>query len=413
MGSCCSKKKVNPDDFDGIYKQLSYNEEIENIRVAVRVRQFMPREIENGSELVIKMEANKTTLLQYGENYDREFEYDYSYWSFDGFEKQSNGYFAPSARSNYIDQNRIYNDIGSHVINNMFRGYHTTLFAYGQTGSGKTYTMFGDSNNKGIIPLLCINICKQSASLEEKNNGKTKLEFSMLEIYNEKLNDLMSERNTQLTIREATSGFFIPGLLEVPMTEQNYKDLLNVGLKKRVTAETKMNDKSSRSHVIITVKLTQNENGVKKISQVNLVDLAGSEWNKKTESIGMRFEEAKAINRSLMQLSLCLYNLSEGIYPIPYRESSLTKLLKNSLQNNGKTFMIATVSPASDNYLETLSTLRYAERTKGIKVKARINYEDPRDVIISELERENKHLKQEIQKFYQSIPRDILQKYVQ
>ena len=143
------------------------------------------------------------------------------------------------------------------------------------------------------------------------------------------------------------------------MTEDNYKDLLNVGLKKRVTAETKMNDKSrcvkqnftyvtsfiliskfSRSHVIITIKLTQNENGIKKIAQVNLVDLAGSEWNKKTESVGMRFEEAKAINKSLMQLSLCLYNLSVGLFPIPYRESSLTKLLKNSLQNNGKTFMV-------------------------------------------------------------------------
>ena len=86
--------------------------------------------------------------------------------------------------------------------------------------------------------------------------------------------------------------------------------------------------------------MTQNENGIKKIAQVNLVDLAGSEWNKKTESVGMRFEEAKAINKSLMQLSLCLYNLSEGLFQIPYRESSLTKLLKNSLQNNGKTFMV-------------------------------------------------------------------------
>ena len=94
----------------------------------------MPREIENGSELVVKMEGNTTTLLQFGDNYERTFDYDYSYWSFDGFEKQSNGYFTPSLRSNYTDQNRIYNDIGSHVINNMFRGYHTTLFAYGQTG---------------------------------------------------------------------------------------------------------------------------------------------------------------------------------------------------------------------------------------------------------------------------------------
>jgi hypothetical protein len=95
----------------------------------------LPREIENGSQLVIKMEGNKTCLLEFGEHFERWFDFDYCYWSFDGFEKQSNGYFTPSAKnSNYTDQNRVYNDIGTSVVNNVFRGYHTTLFAYGQTG---------------------------------------------------------------------------------------------------------------------------------------------------------------------------------------------------------------------------------------------------------------------------------------
>ena len=95
----------------------------------------MQREIENGSQLVIKMEGNKTCLLQFEDNFERWFEYDFCYWSFDGYEVKSNGYFTPSVKSNYTDQNRIYNDIGSSVLRNVFRGYHTTLFAYGQTGN--------------------------------------------------------------------------------------------------------------------------------------------------------------------------------------------------------------------------------------------------------------------------------------
>ena len=95
----------------------------------------MPREIEKGSDLVIKMEGHTTTLLEHDGNFEKSFEYDYCYWSFDGFQKESNGYYTPAQRSNYTDQNRIYNDLGNPVIRNIFRGYHTTLFAYGQTGN--------------------------------------------------------------------------------------------------------------------------------------------------------------------------------------------------------------------------------------------------------------------------------------
>ncbi|VDK72292.1 unnamed protein product [Onchocerca ochengi] len=309
-------------------------------------------------------------------------------------------------------QSEVFERVGSAVLNNAFAGYNACIFAYGQTGSGKSYTMMGTAENPGIIPRLCSSIFQKISDLSS-DSLTFKVEVSFLEIYNEKVRDLLDPKKTNknLKVREhKVLGPMVDGLsvLAVSSFEQ-IASLMEEGNKSRTVAVTNMNTESSRSHAVFNIRLTQTltdtENGFtgEKMSKISLVDLAGSERVQKTGAVGKRLEEGGNINKSLTTLGMVISALAERSHAngmskskfIPYRDSVLTWLLKDSLGGNSRTVMIATISPAADNYEETLSTLRYADRATKIVNHAIIN-EDPNAKIIRELREEVETLRAQI-----------------
>ncbi|XP_070175288.1 kinesin-like protein KIF28P isoform X2 [Littorina saxatilis] len=342
----------------------------------------------------------------------KKFAFDYSYWSHDGSKADANGYYCadsshPNARK-FCDQKKVYDDLGKGILDNAWEGYNSTLFAYGQTGSGKSWSIVGYGINKGVVPQFCEAIF-QGIDAKKAEGGDIEFEvtFSMLEIYNEQVRDLLDPKGASkkggLRIRQhPKNGFYPEGLQIVPVVD--YLDIekrMEEGTTNRTVAATNMNATSSRAHTIVGITFIQkfkNAAGedTTKSALINLVDLAGSERAESTGATGDRLKEGAAINQSLSCLGNCISALADNSQgknvKVPFRDSSLTKLLKNALGGNSKTIMIAALSPADINYEETLSTLRYADRAKQIKTKATVN-EDPTDKLIRELQEENEKLK--------------------
>ncbi|XP_065896564.1 kinesin-like protein KIF28P isoform X2 [Dysidea avara] len=379
----------------------------ENVRVAVRVRPFNDREKTRDATLIISMSGSTTEIKDpAAPNAEpRKFAFDYSYWSHDGFEEREDGYFAPVTPI-YADQQKVFDDLGRGVLDNAWKGYNCSLFAYGQTGSGKSYSMVGYKANKGIVPITCEQLF---VGIDAKKSTGQDIEcqvtFSMLEIYNEQVRDLLSPHVQKggLKVRQHQSkGFYVENLMSVAV--KDYKDIegrMNEGTKNRTVASTNMNATSSRAHTIVAIQFVQKTKdergkGLQKTSIVNLVDLAGSERADATGATGARLQEGSAINKSLSTLGNVIKALAEDSdgkkkVVVPYRDSVLTKLLKNALGGNSKTIMIAALSPADINYEETLSTLRFADRAKTIKTTAIIN-ESETDKLIRHLREENARL---------------------
>ncbi|XP_063992810.1 kinesin-like protein KIF13A isoform X2 [Diachasmimorpha longicaudata] len=375
----------------------------DKIRVAVRVRPFNRRELELGTQCVVEM-TSQQTILQHPTSLDKmdrskpkSFAFDHCFYSLD-----------PSLE-NFASQEVVFDALGRDILDNAFQGYNACIFAYGQTGSGKSYTMMGSGDNKGIIPRLCDNLFDMIAK-QQSIELTYKVEVSYMEIYNEKVHDLLDPKpNKQsLKVREHNVlGPYVDGLSQLAVTSyQDIDNLMTEGNKSRTVAATNMNSESSRSHavfsVIVTQTLTDTHSGVsgEKVSRMSLVDLAGSERAVKTGAVGDRLKEGSNINKSLTTLGLVISKLADQNSGgknrdkfVPYRDSVLTWLLKDNLGGNSKTVMVATISPAADNYEETLSTLRYADRAKRIVNHAVVN-EDPNARIIRELRQEVEALKE-------------------
>ncbi|CAG9820988.1 unnamed protein product [Phaedon cochleariae] len=361
-----------------------------SVKVAVRVRPFNQREIDLDAQLIIQMRDKTTGILNSKANIRdesiryKEFTFDYSYWS----HKED---------SNYASQETVYNNLGKEVIDCAFEGYNACIFAYGQTGSGKTFTMMGSPENPGLIPRICKALFEKMA--ENSKRGTThRVQVSYLEIYQERVADLL-RGTSSLKVREhPKKGPYVQGLTTTLVTNYGHiQDCMDRGNSHRTTAATNMNDVSSRSHAIFTITFVQAGycDGVpsETVSKIHLVDLAGSERADSTGATGQRLKEGAHINKSLVTLGSVISALAEisvdqnaqkkSIF-IPYRDSVLTWLLKDSLGGNSKTIMIAAISPADCNYGETLSTLRYANRAKNIINKPTVN-EDPNVKLIREL----------------------------
>ena len=292
------------------------------------------------------------------------------------------------------------NIISGHLLLTLI-GYNACVFAYGQTGSGKTYTMMGNSNdpdNQGLVPRICKSLFSRMKVGQEEGTGY-KTEVSYLEIYNERVRDLLGPQNVghALRVREhRVHGPYVENLSQHPVIDfKEIHSCMSKGNQERTTASTNMNDTSSRSHAIFTITFVQagfsNNMPSETVSKIHLVDLAGSERANSTGATGQRLKEGAHINKSLVTLGSVISSLAEMANPmgskkfyIPYRDSTLTWLLKDSLGGNSKTIMIAAISPADVNYSETLSTLRYANRAKNIINKPTIN-EDPNVRLIREL----------------------------
>ncbi|XP_060594339.1 kinesin-like protein KIF28P [Ruditapes philippinarum] len=382
----------------------------ENVKVAVRVRPFNSRETARNATLIIAMNGNSTEIKNPEDlnSEPKRFAFDHSYWSHSEYNERSDGYLEASG-SKYADQQRVFDDLGRGVLDNAWKGYNCSLFAYGQTGSGKSYSMVGYGSNKGIVPIFCDEIFK---GIEEKRKTAGKDEdyqvsLSMLEIYNEQVRDLLNAKSMTvkggLKVRQHPSkGFYVENLTACGVN--SYKEIdgkINDGTRNRTVAATNMNATSSRAHTIVAITFTQkqpNETGqsMTRTSTVNLVDLAGSERADSTGATGDRLKEGSAINQSLSSLgnvikALADQSMGKKKVVVPYRDSTLTRLLQNALGGNSKTIMIAALSPADINYEETLSTLRFADRAKAIKTTATIN-ESPTDKLIRELREENAKL---------------------
>ncbi|KXJ24780.1 kinesin-like protein KIF16B [Exaiptasia diaphana] len=392
-----------------------------SLKVAVRARPLNKRELDLNSKCILEMEGNKTTIYNtklYGDvgsegdksrEMKKEFFYDYSYWSVNPKDHH------------FIEQETIFDDLGRVVLKSAFEGYNACVFAYGQTSAGKTYTMMGNNDNVGLIPRICKGLFGYITK-NSSNRISFRTEVSYMEIYNEHVRDLLRPQNLRkrpqqnLKVREhPKEGPYVEGLTKQHVSDNDSIEvLIEQGNRQRSTASTKMNEMSSRSHAIFTIKFTQAkflENlPSETISKIHLVDLAGSERASASGATGDRLKEGSNINRSLVTLGIVISTLAENSLNevegskrlafrkklfVPYRDSVLTFLLKDSLGGNSKTVMLAAVSPAECNYGETLSTLRYAQRAKNIINRPTVN-EDPNVKLIRDLRAEIERLKSKL-----------------
>jgi len=277
------------------------------------------------------------------------------------------------------DQATVYEIAAKPIVNSVLEGFNGTVLAYGQTSSGKTFTMQGDidsDNFRGIIPRMIETIFQAIAQASE--NMEFTVKASMIEIYNEKVRDLLDPSKDNLSVHEDKQrGVYVDGLTETSIgAEYDVYDLMRTGNSNRAIAETKMNAQSSRSHSIFILTMVMNdlESLSCKTGKLYLVDLAGSEMISKTGASGQTLEEAKNINKSLTMLGRVITALTDGKSAhIPYRDSKLTRILQDSLGGNSKTCLIVTASPSMYNASETLSTCRFGVRAKSIKNNAKIN----------------------------------------
>ena len=357
-------------------------------------------EIDRGAECLVDMDpiSQVTTLLIPEDRgpanknakarrviEEKNFTFDNSFWSHDTNDEH------------YAEQEDVYNCLGEEFLDHNFEGYHTCIFAYGQTGSGKSYTMMGTPDQPGLIPRTCQDLFERIESAQnETPNISYSVRVSYFEVYNEHVRDLLvpvvpNQPPYYLKIRESpTEGPYVKDLTDVPVRSiEEILRYMKMGDSSRTTASTKMNDTSSRSHAVFTIMLKQihhdmeTDETTERSSRIRLVDLAGSERAKATEATGQRLREGSNINKSLTTLGRVIAALADPKSQrsgkggrgkdmvVPYRDSILTWLLKDSLGGNSKTAMIACIAPS--DYEETLSTLRYADQAKRIRTRAVVN----------------------------------------
>ncbi|XP_036334025.1 kinesin-like protein unc-104 isoform X11 [Rhagoletis pomonella] len=375
-----------------------------SVKVAVRVRPFNSREIGRESKCIIEMNGATTAITNpkvppNSSEAIKRFNFDYSYWSHNPRDPE------------FSTQEMVYKDIGEEMLQHSFDGYNVCIFAYGQTGAGKSYTMMGkqEEHQEGIIPMICKDLFNRIHDTET-SELKYSVEVSYMEIYCERVRDLLNPKNKgNLRVREhPLLGPYVEDLSKLAVTDyQDIHDLIDEGNKARTVAATNMNETSSRSHAVFTIFFTQRRHDnmtdltTEKVSKISLVDLAGSERADSTGAKGTRLKEGANINKSLTTLGKVISALAEIASKnkkskkadfIPYRDSVLTWLLRENLGGNSKTAMIAAISPADINYDETLSTLRYADRAKQIVCKAIVN-EDANAKLIRELKEEIQKLR--------------------
>lgn len=364
-------------------RQPSAKTKKENIQVIVRCRPMSSKEVSNGYTGVVKIcKEDNSVAVSVPKNDDSE----YKQFTFDSvFDWNST-------------QEELYKKMVHPLIESILNGFNATIFAYGQTGTGKTFTMEGirdeklplsEQENRGIIPRTFEQIFQ---TIEQSNNKQYLVFSSYLEIYQEEIHDLLEAKSKgKCDLREDKDvGVYVNNLNKYIC--KNVQEILKVmqeGNKNRTIGATDMNEHSSRSHAIFTVTVEIKSSTERiRVGKLNLVDLAGSERQSKSGATGQRLKEAGKINLSLSTLGNVIHALiEENSSHIPYRDSKLTRLLQDSLGGNSKTLMIANIGPASYNWDETLTTLRYANRAKNIHNAPRVN-EDPKDALIRQYQDE-------------------------
>ncbi|KAG8659199.1 hypothetical protein MANES_02G021900v8 [Manihot esculenta] len=343
-----------------------------NIRVYCRIRPFLPGQCkkqttieyigENG-ELVVSNPSKQ------GKDNHRLFKF--------------NKVFAPTA-----SQEEVFLDTQP-LIRSVLDGYNVCIFAYGQTGSGKTYTMSGpdlsSEEDWGVNYRALHDLFKISHS--RKSSIRYEIGVQMVEIYNEQVRDLLSSNSSQkrLGIWSTTqpNGLAVPdAIMHCVKSSSDVLELMNIGLMNRAIGATALNERSSRSHSVLTVHVhgMDLETGAVLRGNLHLIDLAGSERVDRSEATGDRLKEAQHINKSLSALGDVIFALAQKNPHVPYRNSKLTQVLQSSLGGQAKTLMFVQLNPDVDSYSETISTLKFAERVSGIELGAARSNKEGRDI---------------------------------
>eukprot|EP00667_Euglena_gracilis_P001041 EG_transcript_1041 len=353
----------------------------DTIRVAIRVRPYAPRDGDGGECVKVFGPLNQIRVTN-GQSTES-FTFDY-------------------VADQHVRQHTVYSNIAENIVEGCLDGYNGTIFAYGQTGSGKTFTMMGPSvegGDRGLMPRAFERLYMGIQQRErECSNGK--LEYLckayFLEIYNENIVDLLDPKkaegiNLNHHIREDLKrGVYIEHLTEeICDSAAACNKVLQRGIQGRTQAETQMNRESSRSHAVFCLEVESKHTTVDNLvnfrrARLNLVDLAGSERQKATGVVGKQLKEGCHINKSLSALG-CVINalveVSQGrARHVPFRDSKLTFLLKDSLGGNSRTTVVATVHPNASSFGETLSTLKFAQRAKWVKNQPVVNEDMTNDV---------------------------------
>ncbi|KAL9691694.1 hypothetical protein QQ045_012120 [Rhodiola kirilowii] len=372
-----------------------YNEVIElkgNIRVFCRCRPLHPSEVGNGSTAVIEYDSCLENELQVicSDSSKKQFKFDHVFKPEDSQE----AVFSQTSR----------------VVTSVMDGYNVCIFAYGQTGTGKTFTMEGTPENRGVN----YRTLEELFRLSKERHGIMSYELyvSMLEVYNEKIRDLLVENSTEptkkLEIKQTAEGTQdVPGLLEahVCSTDEVW-ELLKTGSRARSVGSTNANELSSRSHCLlrVTIKGENLVNGQRTKSHLWLVDLAGSERVGKIEVEGERLKESQFINKSLSALGDVISALASKTPHVPYRNSKLTHLLQSSLGGHCKTLMFVQVSPTATDLGETLCSLNFASRVRGIEAGPARKQADMNDIFkYKQLAEKQKHDEKELKKLQDSV----------
>uniref|UniRef100_A0A4Y0BIE7 Kinesin motor domain-containing protein n=1 Tax=Anopheles funestus TaxID=62324 RepID=A0A4Y0BIE7_ANOFN len=345
------------------------------IRVAVRVRPFNNQELEKNPRNIIKVLDKSTLMFDPDEDEDEFF--------FHGV-KQTHRDITKRVKKkltmeyddvfdNTATNNDIYEVCMKPLVQSVMNGYNCSVFVYGATGAGKTHTMLGSTDCPGITFLTMKELFRQIESLNDVR--KFDIGISYLEVYNELVMNLLT-KSGPLKLREDANGVVVSGLvLKQIHNATELLELLALGNRNRTQHPTDANAESSRSHAIfqVHIRMVEKKTGQKRTVKLSMIDLAGSERAASTKGIGIRFKEGANINKSLLALGNCINKLADGLKHIPYRDSNLTRILKDSLGGNCQTVMIANISPSSLTYDDTYNTLKYASRAKKIRTTVRQN----------------------------------------
>ncbi|KAG2591563.1 hypothetical protein PVAP13_5NG491800 [Panicum virgatum] len=367
------------DAADNYHKVLAENQKLfnevqelkGNIRVYCRVRPFLPGQ-----------DGKATTVDYIGENGE--------IFITNPFKQGKDGcrmFKFNKVFKTHASQAEVFSDIQP-LIRSVLDGFNVCIFAYGQTGSGKTYTMSGPGTSKedwGVNYRALNDLF--DISLSRRNAFSYEVEVQMVEIYNEQVRDLLSNNLSQKRLgiwsTSQPNGLVVPDASLHPVkSTSDVLDLMEIGQTNRAVGSTALNERSSRSHSILTVHVRglDLKNGSTSRGCLHLIDLAGSERVERSEAIGERLKEAQYINKSLSALGDVIFALAQKNAHVPYRNSKLTQVLQSSLGGQAKTLMFVQINPDTESYSETMSTLKFAERVSGVELGAARSNKEGKDI---------------------------------
>jgi len=393
-----------------------------NIRVAVRIRPMNERELSSnaGASNIIEVIDERMLVFDPKGNED-EFYYKgkrQNRRDLNKREKKDHKFAFDMVFGPEADNAEVFEKSTKDLVDVLFGGYNCSVFSYGATGAGKTFTMLGGQDNPGLTWRTVTELYQRVEAVKE--DVACDIVCSYLEVYNETIVDLLNPGQALNVREDGNAAVAVPGLsVHKPEGPEHLLQLLRVGNANRTQHPTDANAESSRSHAVFQVSLRQKSRATAatadvRLAKLSMIDLAGSERGTVAMAGGAkRLREGANINKSLLALGNCITALADGSKYVPYRDSKLTRLLKDSIGGNCRTVMISNVSPCGLAFEDTYNTLKYADRAKRIKIKLKRNVAgggvselqmaqyaknvESLKATVAALERENAALKQQLE----------------